>query len=101
LGLQAAFSTVLVIGGLLVGRGFVHLLHVDKGYDATHVVTARVPVPSGPNAAERNRALLAGVLERLQPVPGLVAAGGKMLPFAGATYTTGVGLHWTSLAACA
>jgi predicted permease len=74
---EAALAVVLLVGTMLLARSFVNLVQVDTGYDPTNVLTAdMMPSPaSGTPVAE-------SVLERVQRLPGVRAAGiGSMAPF--------------------
>jgi len=82
---EAALALVLVVGALLLARSVDRLQHVDAGYDATNVLTARIEL-SGPaeakDAGARRAALVDGVLRRVRALPGVRAAGaGNMAPF--------------------
>ena len=81
---QIALTCVLLLGAALLTRSFVMLLHADRGYDPTNVLTARLPLPAGYPAARRI-ALAESLLQRLQAVPGVThAAVGNALPLVSA-----------------
>lgn len=87
---QAALAVVLVIGASLLTRSFVHLSHVDGGYDATNVLTARIHLPAASASPERTQQLLERLLERLRSMSTVVAAGGgNMMPFGESTSISG------------
>ncbi len=87
---EAALAVVLVIGATLLARSFVHLTHVDGGYDAANVLTARIHLPAASASPERARQLLETLLERLRTMPGVMAAGGgNMMPFGESTSVSG------------
>ena len=67
LAVEAAVSVVLLIGAALLVRSFVTLAHVDPGFDARNVLTARVYLTGTASTAER-RAQLIESLMRL-PAP--------------------------------
>ena len=71
---QVAVSCVLLLGAVLLVRSFVALHHVDRGYDPTNVLTARIAFPPD-YSMERRTALLEHVAERLRALPGVRAAG--------------------------
>ncbi|HWW87688.1 MAG TPA: FtsX-like permease family protein, partial [Vicinamibacterales bacterium] len=78
---QVAIACVLLVGAVLLTRSFVSLLHADRGYDPTNVLTARLPFPKD-SPAERRNQLLDTLVERLRPVPGIThVAYGTALPF--------------------
>jgi len=89
--LEAAFAVVLLIAATLLTRSLIRLTSVDPGYDADSVLTARVFVPGGDDAAaQRRRQLLETLLERARALPGVVAAGGgNMMPLDGASFRAG------------
>jgi predicted permease len=70
---QIAIACVLLIGGSLLTRSFVALLHTDRGYDPTNLLTARLPLPDG-FSMERRTELLDTLVVRLRAVPGVSAA---------------------------
>ena len=86
--LEAAFAVMLLVGAALLGHSFARLMSVDAGYDAEHVLTARVSVPR--NAPpERMTQLIDGALERLRATPGVAAAGAaNMIPLMSMTAIT-------------
>ncbi|MEO5822427.1 MAG: ADOP family duplicated permease [Vicinamibacteraceae bacterium] len=82
---EAALALVLVAGALLLVRTVDRLQHVDAGYDASNVLSARLEIggpADSPDAGARRVALVEGVLRRLRALPGVVDAGaGNMAPF--------------------
>jgi len=77
---QLAVSCVLLVGAALLVRSFTALLHADRGYDPTNVLTARVSLPND-YSMERRIAFLEGIAERLRAMPGVRAAAyGNALP---------------------
>jgi putative ABC transport system permease protein len=78
---EAAFAVMLLVGAALLAHSFVRLIRVDAGYDAEHVLTARVQLPrTAP--PERSAHVVDAVLTRLRSLPGVVAAGaGTTMPF--------------------
>jgi putative ABC transport system permease protein len=77
---QIAVSCVLLIGGALLARSFVALLHADRGYDPANLLTARIPLPAA-YSMERRTQLLDELVSRLASVPGVRNAGyGNALP---------------------
>ena len=81
MGAQVAIACALLAGAGLLGRSFVALLSVDRGYDPHNVLTARVPLPRSSTFGERAH-FLEAVRERLTAVPGVTEVGsGNALPF--------------------
>ena len=84
LAVEAALAVVLLIGAALVARSFAALVNVDAGYDAEHVLTADVRMPSDPGDKSdvRTSRRAVALVERLRAIPGVRAAGaGDMAPF--------------------
>jgi predicted permease len=83
---QVAMALVLVIASGLLIRTFYSMLRADTGFDAAHVVTFELPLPS-PKYADTGRMaqLYQQVLLRLQSVPGIQSAGlTSVVPMGGA-----------------
>ena len=82
---QVAVTLLLLVGAGLMGRSLWRLLHVPLGFDASHVLTARMTLPRTryPDAG-RVAAFQHHVLERLRSSPGVLAAGATAyLPLSG------------------
>ncbi len=73
---QTAFTFVLLVAGGLMLRTFVHLNGVDPGFRGENVLTLRttLPLPRYQGAGPRD-VFYTQVLERVQALPGVVAAG--------------------------
>ena len=71
---EVALSLVLLIGaGLLMGT-VVALQRVDIGLNPDHILVARVPLPRQYNTAASKQRFFEALLQRLQRLPGVVAA---------------------------
>ena len=68
---QVAVACILLIGASLLGRSFIGLLHADRGYDPSGVLTARLSLPSTLYSPERRLAIVEQVLGRLSTVPAI------------------------------
>jgi predicted permease len=69
---QVAIACILLVAGTLLGRSFVALVNADRGYDARHVLSARLAMPGSLFATPERRGQLAGeVLRRLAALPGV------------------------------
>jgi predicted permease len=80
LGAEAAFASLLLVGAALFAHSLIRLTHVDAGYTADRVLTARVQLPRGA-APERTASLIEHVLDVTRSLPGTTAAGaGTMMP---------------------
>ena len=72
---ETALSLVLLIGAGLMLRSFARLLAVDPGFNAEHVLTVRVPLPANMQGDPAPAPYYTRLLEQVQTVPGLSAAG--------------------------
>jgi putative ABC transport system permease protein len=81
LGGQVAIATVLLLGALQLGRSFVRMLQADRGYQADHLLTLRLPLPEPAYTPLARQQLVREVLERLRGLPGVSeVAAANMLP---------------------
>jgi len=86
---EASLAMLLLALATIIGRGFVRLIQVNPGYDATQVLTARIFLPGEILKRGEPDQFAAALLERLRGVPGVKAAGaGWMSPFGGSTSAT-------------
>src|SRR5262249_23743165 len=82
---EVAVSLVLLIGAGLMIRSFVRLLSEDPGLDPQHLLTVDVSLPRTKYAGPQQAAFFQQVIERLQTLPGVRAAGAAYpLPLSGA-----------------
>jgi putative ABC transport system permease protein len=72
---ETALSLVLLAGAGLMVRSFDRLTRVDPGFRADQVLTLRVPCPTAIAKRPEQAAYYERVLERIQALPGLNAAG--------------------------
>ncbi|MGE5245680.1 MAG: ADOP family duplicated permease [Betaproteobacteria bacterium] len=85
---ETAFAVPLLVGAILLAQSFVRLAHVDAGYDAQHVLAARVEV-LGEQVPGRSARLLDTLLPALRGRPDVAAAGaGSMMPLSARTAIT-------------
>jgi putative ABC transport system permease protein len=78
---QVAVACVLLVGAVLLTRSFWALLHADRGYDPTSVLTARLDLPQRADGQTRVR-IADAVIDRLRGQPGVAqVAAGNALPF--------------------
>jgi predicted permease len=66
---QVAIASILLVGASLFGRSFIELLHADRGFDPSNVLTARLQLPNFAFSPERRAVLMAAVVEQLRAVP--------------------------------
>jgi putative ABC transport system permease protein len=86
--LETGLSTALLIVAGLLGTSLTRLLHVDKGFDAGHVLTVDVGL-SGASYAEDNirEKFFNRLLARISDIPGVQASGFiSALPVRGETW---------------
>jgi putative ABC transport system permease protein len=82
---EVAMTLVLVVAASLLLQTFYRMRYSDLGMRPEHLLTLRTALPlERYQEPARRRAFYSGVLDRVQRVPGVVAAG----------YTTSVPLEW-------
>ena len=78
---QVAVASVLLVGAALLARSFVSLMHADRGYDPSNLLTARLDLPQRADGLTHVR-IADAVVERMRGIPGVThAAAGNALPF--------------------
>ena len=83
-GLQLAFSLVLLIGTSLLVRSFVRVLSADRGYDTANTLSFSIWVYDEYANPGARITFARNVLERLRALPGVRSAAlGSALPLAG------------------
>ena len=82
---QLALSLVLLVGAGLLIRSFLRLSREDPGFDATHVLAAKVDLPTNRyNTDPRQAAFFEELLARIRRLPGVTSASAiNWLPFGG------------------
>lgn len=86
--IQVALSLVLLVGAGLLIRSLVNLVRVDLGFQPAHTVTMGLFL--GVRPPEVRIALVDEILDRVEALPGVKAAGTiQFLPLAGMTCGTG------------
>jgi putative ABC transport system permease protein len=82
---ELALAVVVLIGAGLLMRSFVRLRSVDPGFQPAGLLTVRVPLAGGRNAApDRRIAFFRQLTERIATLPGVRAVGAvNALPLAG------------------
>jgi predicted permease len=71
---QVAVATLLLLGALQLGRGFVNLLSAERGYVADQLLTVRLPLPDPEWTPVRRAQLVGDLLGRLRGLPGVAEA---------------------------
>ena len=73
---EVALAIVLLAGAALMVRSFENLMHLDTGFRADHVLVLRTPVQMEKyDTQARRTAFYDQVLEKVEHLPGVVAAG--------------------------
>jgi predicted permease len=83
---EAAASVTLVLLSALFITSLLKLMHVDRGFQTEHVLSARVMLPTGQygHSADARNAFYERTLARLQEIPGVVSVGAvSVLPLDG------------------
>jgi predicted permease len=71
---QVALSTLLLVGAGLLIRSMQHISSADLGLDRDHLVIAEVSAAKRGYVGERLTALMRDAVERIERIPGVVAA---------------------------
>lgn len=89
---QVALALILLTGSGLLIRSFSRLVAVDPGFQADHVLTARVHLPNDAYKDEARRGRFYDeLLRRIRQIPGVgSASANSFLPFSGIIAATGV-----------
>jgi predicted permease len=73
--LQVALTLALLIGSGLMFKTLNHLLGVAPGFERSDVIITTLSLPSAKHAWNYNSRFIENVLDRVRPLPGVVAAG--------------------------
>ena len=89
---EVAIALVLLIGAGLLIRSFQHLVSVDPGFRADHILTAWIQFPNARYEKDEQKSEFLGrLLEAVRAIPGVRSASADgFLPFAGIIAGTGV-----------
>ena len=72
---ESGLSAVLLIAAGLMMSSFVHLLNIDKGFDADRLIAAEINLPAGTYGdAKQREAYYRQLIAKLQGVPGVTSA---------------------------
>jgi putative ABC transport system permease protein len=91
---EVALAFILLAGAGLLLRSLARIVRVDPGFDARHVLTARLDLPAlrYPDAL-RSGAAYAAVVDELRQAPGILSSGAVIpLPLSGFENMVGFGL---------
>jgi predicted permease len=73
---ELAVAVVLLAGAGLLGKSFYRLLHVDNGFDTTHLATVQVMAPESTYTKDTQKiALYSEIERRLGALPGVESVG--------------------------
>jgi macrolide transport system ATP-binding/permease protein len=73
---ELAVAMVLLVGAGLLGQSFYRLLHVETGFDTTHLATVQVMAPDTIyKKDEQTVALYREIVRRISGLPGVTSAG--------------------------
>jgi predicted permease len=73
---ELSVAVVLLVGAGLLGKSFYHLLHVENGFDTSHLATVQMAAPdSRYGKAEQKVALFRAIQSRLSSLPGVESVG--------------------------
>jgi len=73
---EVALALALSIAAVLLLRSFARLLGVDPGFRVDHVLTLQMNIPDRLTTADARRAFYGAFFEKMEALPGVVAAGG-------------------------
>lgn len=73
---ELSIAVVLLVGAGLLGKSFYRLLHVDLGFDASHLATVQMVIPDKAYPKpEQKVAILREATRRLSALPGVESVG--------------------------
>jgi macrolide transport system ATP-binding/permease protein len=73
---ELSIAVVLLVGAGLLGKSFYRLLHVEVGFDATHLATVQMAIPDKAYPKpEQKVAIFHEVTRRLSALPGVESVG--------------------------
>jgi predicted permease len=73
---ELSVTVVLLVGAGLLGKSFYRLLHVENGFDTSHLATVQVAAPDGSYSTDEKKvALFRAVSHRLSSLPGVESVG--------------------------
>ncbi len=73
---ELSVAVVLLVGAGLLGKSFYRLLHVENGFDTSHLATVQVAAPdSSYSTTEKKVALFRAIERRLSNLPGVQSVG--------------------------
>lgn len=90
-GTQIALAIILLAGSVSLGRAFVGLMKIDRGYEVKHVVTASVSLDGTTHQMDKRQlSYFEQVLNRVRRLPGIRAASAtEFLPLYASAFVGG------------
>jgi putative ABC transport system permease protein len=86
---QAMLTIVLLAGSVAIGRSFLDLMHMDRGYDTRHIATVSVSL-QGTTRQAATLAYFEDVLQKLRGIPGVrIVTATDFLPLDAAMFLGG------------
>ena len=88
---QVMLTMILLAGSVCLGRAFVHLMRIDRGYDVKALVTVGVSLDGTTHQLEKRQlAYFEEVLDRVRKLPGVRAASAtEFLPLYASAFVGG------------
>ncbi len=90
-GAQVMLTMILLAASVCLGRAFVHLMRIDRGYDVKGVVTAAVSLDGTTHQLDKRQLpYFEEVLDRIRSLPGVrVASATEFLPLYASAFVGG------------
>jgi predicted permease len=88
---EIALAVALTTGAGLLLRSFVTVLNVNPGFETEHLLTWQMNIPDRLTTPDQRRAFYEDFFERMEALPGVVAAGGTTrIPLGSTSVSTSV-----------
>ena len=95
---EVALAVMLTVGAGLLLRSFVTLLAVDPGFRAENLLTLQISIPNRLTTPDARRSFYTSLFERIDAMPGVIAAGGTTrLPLGSTNVSTRVMIDGRSM----
>jgi putative ABC transport system permease protein len=90
-GAQVTLTIILLAGSVSLGRAFLHLMRIDRGYDVKQVVTVSVSLDGTTHQADKRRLpYFEEALDRVRRLPGVrTASATEFLPLYASAFVGG------------
>jgi predicted permease len=98
---EVGLSLVLLVGAGLMIRSFIRLENVSLGFNPDHLLTMELSLPESKyRQGELRKAMIQGVIDRLEVLPGVnSAAATTLLPLAGDNFNSAIEIQGEQLKA--